>query len=212
MSEHLSLIFLACFISTIGSSTSVPSPGRSLLLIFGVLVQFVLKLINAILLALHRAAIPNALNLVSNALLLFYLLLAPIESINRNFETLAIVYVVTTNLPLLIATLVLFATSLRDSIPSAKSFSLTDARKIVKLGLAFFWLQIMAMIILSTNNFLISIFVSAEEVIPFQTYFKLFSLISTFFSLGMIPLWSSMAEAQAKRITIGSSIPGEACI
>lgn len=168
------------------------------LLIGGVLIQFVLKLINSILLALHKAAIPNALNLMSNALLLVYLILAPINSINKNFATLSVVYVITTNLPLFIATIAIFLTSLRECIPSLKDFNLNDAKRITKIGIAFFWLQVLAMIIFSTNNFLISIFVSAEEVIPFQIYFKLFSLISTFFALGMIPMWSSIADAQAK--------------
>lgn len=168
------------------------------LLLISVLIQFVLKLINSILLALHRSAIPNALNLLSNILLLLYMLIAPVESINKNFASLSIIYIVTTNLPLLIATIIVFSTSLKDYIPSPKYFNISVAKNTTKLGLAFFGIQIMAMAILNTNNILISIFVNASEVVPFQIYIKLFSLVSTFFSIGMIPIWSSITDAQAK--------------
>lgn len=189
--------FTALFHIDTGVLGKATVDGAITLLIIGVLLQFVLKLINTILLALHKSAIPNALSLLSNGLLLLYLFLAPVGSIDRNFSILALVFVATTTVPMVLATIALFATSLRDCIPSMRYFKLREARKIIKVGLAFFWLQLMAMIILSTNNFLISVFVGTEEVIVFQTYFKLFSLISTFFALGMIPLWSSVAEAQA---------------
>jgi O-antigen/teichoic acid export membrane protein len=169
------------------------------LLSVSVLTQFVLKLVNSILLALQKSAIPNALNLLSNILLLVYLLIAPVHSINSNFALLSVIYAAVTNLPVLIATVIIFSTTLKDCKPSIRDFNISDAKKITKLGLAFFWLQIMIMIIGSMNNFLISIFINAGEVVTFQVYYRLFTLVSVFFSVGMIPVWSSITDAQAKK-------------
>ena len=108
------------------------------LLIIGVLVQFVLKLINSVLLALHKSAIPNALSLISNSFMLIYLYLTPVHSINESFSLLAVIFVIATNLPMLIATIAIFSTTLKDCVPSFKEFRMNDAKRIVKIGLAFF--------------------------------------------------------------------------
>jgi O-antigen/teichoic acid export membrane protein len=169
------------------------------ILLVGVLIQFVLRLLNSILLSLHKSAMLSIINLISNLLLLLFMLIMPAQAINYNFLLISIIYSLTTNFPMIIATIIVFNKGLKDCTPSLKEFDLYEAKKIIKLGVIFLWLQIMAVIIANTNNFLISTFIGANEVVTYLIYYKLFSLVSTFFALGLTPIWSSVTDALAKQ-------------
>lgn len=169
------------------------------ILLVGVLIQFVLKLINSILLAIQKSALPSFLNLISNLALLILMYIMPVKSIENNFLVLSYVYILTINVPLLFASIFVFSKDLKNYSPSLNSFDFGLSKGIIKLGVVFLWLQIMAMIINSTNNFLISVFVGAKEVVNYQIYYKLFSLVSTFFMIGLTPVWSSVTDAMAKK-------------
>lgn len=169
------------------------------ILLIGVLFQFVLKLINSILLAMQKAAIPSLLTLTTNILLLIIMYVLPVSTVENNFLIISIIYSVVTNVPLLIATIILFGSSLKELKPSLFKFDFNVAKSTIKLGIAFLWLQLMAMIISNTNNFLISAFIGANEVVEFQIYYRLFSLISTLYMIGIIPIWSSVTEAASTK-------------
>jgi len=55
------------------------------------------------------------------------------------------------------------------------------------------------MIMFSTNEFLISWLIDPKDVVTFQIYNKLFSLVSTFFNLALSPVWSAVTEACVKK-------------
>jgi O-antigen/teichoic acid export membrane protein len=112
--------------------------------------------------------------------------------------TLSIIYVFAMNLPTLIATFIVFATTLRASIPSFKFYSPSIAKKILKLGGMFFWAQIMYLIITMTNEFLITWFSGPGFVVDYQIYNKLFNLIGSLFILSLIPVWSAVTKAVAE--------------
>lgn len=168
------------------------------LLVVSILIQFVLKLISSVLLALHKSAIPNVIVLATNLLLLLFMVIMPVSTINNNFLALSIVYIFATNVPLLVASFLVFSKDLKDCRPSFRFFKVAEAKQITKLGFVFLWLQIMAMIISQTNNFLVGIFVGAADVVPFQIYYKLFSMVSMLFTIAMTPIWSSITDAKAK--------------
>jgi O-antigen/teichoic acid export membrane protein len=168
------------------------------ILLISVLFQFVLKLICSILLAIHKSAIPNLLVLISNSALLIFMLIMPVKSIENNFLSLSIVYIVVTNVPLIVASVIVFSGEMSECAPSFKSFNFAAAKSVIKLGVMFLWLQIMYVIISNTNNFLISAFIGSKEVVIYQVYYKLFSVVSMFFMIGLTPIWSSVADALAK--------------
>ena len=165
----------------------------------GVLVQFVLKLISSILYSMHKAAVPGILSLVSNISILLFMLLLPNRTDGRNFVNISIVYVIATNLPLLAATFFVFSHKLRHCIPSFRCFHFKSTISLVVLGAGFLWLQLMELLINSTNSFLISYLVSVTEVVPFQVYLRLYSLVSMIYIVSITPIWSSVTEAYAKR-------------
>ena len=115
----------------------------------------------------------------------------------RSLRLLALFYTVASNLPMLIATIVIFRTRLRNSIPSIRHYSSAHAGKVMKLGGMFFWLQIVDMIIFNTNEYLITIFVGPEMVVDYQIYNRIFLLISTVFNMALTPIWSIVTQACA---------------
>ena len=125
----------------------------------GVLCFFFLKLIISILYALQKSALPNFLNLLSTVLLLIFLwVYDPTGDVERDFVTISWVQAVTGCLPLLVATIIVFAKDLKECLPSFKYFRWDKATGVLSLGILFLVLQLLYMIITVTNEFFISYF------------------------------------------------------
>ena len=133
----------------------------------GVLCFFFLKLIISILYALPKSALPNFLNLLSTVLLLIFLwVYDPTGDVERDFVTISWVQAVTGCLPLLVATIIVFAKDLKECLPSFKYFRWDKATGVLSLGILFLVL-----------------------------YIKIFSIAGTFVSLALIPVWSAVTKA-----------------
>lgn len=169
-----------------------------ILLFIGTMLQFSLKLITSIYMALQKAAIPSLLQVISNLLLFVYLILVKPSDLKQNFLNIALFYIVSINIPLLFANIIVFSKELRKYKPSISYIKVDHAKKIVRLGIIFLILQFMSLIMFSTNNYLITIFIDPKAVVEYQVYFKLFGLVSIFFTMSIIPLWSAVTDAVAK--------------
>ncbi|QNU03884.1 lipopolysaccharide biosynthesis protein [Peribacillus butanolivorans] len=165
---------------------------------FGIMLQFLLRLIASILYALQKSALPGLLTLFSSILTLLLVLTVDTGNIEENLILLSWINVVAVNLPLLVATLIIFNTKLKSNTPNIKFFNKIYAFRLIKLGGLFLWLQIMYMIISNTNEFLISWLSGPEYVVDYQIYNKLFTLVSTIFSLALTPIWSMVTKAMAE--------------
>ncbi|WP_214709009.1 MULTISPECIES: hypothetical protein [unclassified Exiguobacterium] len=168
------------------------------MLITGILIQFFLKLVSSIFYSLQKSAIPGLLILVSSISMLLFAFFIKNDDLDMKIKLISIAYVFATNIPYLIATLVLFSTKLKTAKPSFKYFESKYALRIIKLGGIFFYLQILTMIMFNTNELLISWLINPAEVVQFQVYNKLFSVVSTFFNLALTPVWSAVTEARVK--------------
>lgn len=165
----------------------------------GIILQFWLKIITSILYALQRTTLSNSLILISNLFLFLYLTIGKSGDLKEDLFRLSIVHVLAMNIPIVIATVVVFAAILRNSIPSMKYYVSSYAKNIIKLGGSFFIIQINLMIINSFNQLLITLFYNAESVVDYQIYFKLFYLFTTFFTLITQPVWSAITKAYAEK-------------
>lgn len=161
----------------------------------GVMLQFLFKLVTSILYALQKAAIPNLLALITSVSQLIIVLIAPNFDSDTNLKMLSIVYVLCVNVPLVIATVLVFRTSLKYCEPSIRDFSKVMALNIMKLGGAFFWVQIMFMVISNTNEFFISKLFGPSYVVEYQIYNRLFTLVGQLFALALTPMWSAITKA-----------------
>lgn len=169
------------------------------ILLVGILMQFLFKLIYSIFYALQKSSLPNFLSLVSSILLLLFVTYSKSGNIENNIINLSKANVYLNNIPLLLATILAFSTKLKKCRPNLKHVNIGYSFNIMKLGWIFFWLQLMSLLLTSTNELLISWLSGTENVVIFQIYNKLFSLISTIFALALTPIWSAVTKAYTKK-------------
>ena len=171
----------------------------SVVIVFiGVMLQFWLKLINSVLYAVQKSSINNFLVLCTNLLILLYVKFAPSSSNDNNVIAMAIVHAVAVLIPLIIATIVIFHKQLCYERPSIAYISKTHIARVLSLGGLFFVFFIAYMLIMSTNEYLITMTTSNSDVIDYQAYYKLFSLGGTIFALTLTPIWSVITKAQTE--------------
>lgn len=165
----------------------------------GIILQFFLRLIISILYALQKPAIANLITLISNSLILVFASLFRLESIEKSMVILSIMQAVTVNLPLLIATIWVFASWLKEEKPNLHYYISDMAKNILSLGYQFFWIQLALLVINSTNDFLIAHLFGPNYVVEYQIYDKIFILLSSGFSLITVPIWSAITKASVEQ-------------
>lgn len=165
----------------------------------GIMLQMVLKIITSILYAYQKSAVVNVLGLASNVLIYLFLLVTPSKDIAANLITMSVVNVIAANLPYVICTVAVFATFLKDAVPSIKAFSSKYIKDIFNVGLTLLWLQIVFMVVSSVNEFLITSFCGPEYVVEYQAYYKIFKTAAMIVSLALTPIWSAVTRAQAQK-------------
>lgn len=162
----------------------------------GIMLQFFFRLISSILYALQMSAMNSVLNLSTSILILGYLMLYhPSSSEGENLILVAIVHALAVIIPLIMVTVILFCTKLKEARPSVKWFDKKCARQVFSLGVVFFVVQIEYMIIMNTNEFLITQFSGSEYVVEYQIYYKLFTLPGILINLALSPIWSMITKA-----------------
>lgn len=174
----------------------------SVLIVFsGIILQFFLKLITSILYALQKTALASLLTLTSSITLLLYLLIARgrIADNNTAMIALSVAQIVTVNLPLLIATIVVFAFVLKDVRPNRKFYRKDCAKEVTSLGMEFFAIQICLLVISSTNEILITRLYAPNYVTEYTYYNKWFHMVSMLFTLLVQPMWSSVSKSYEQK-------------
>ena len=165
----------------------------------GVVLQFFLRLVLSILYAMQKPAIANLIALISHSLILVFVYLFRVESVEKSLIILSIMQAVTVNLPLIAATIWVFCKLLRDAKPGIKYYIPKLAKEILSLGYQFFWIQLALLVINSTNDFLIANLFGPNYVVEYQVYDKVFILISSGFSLITVPVWSAVTKAMVEK-------------
>jgi O-antigen/teichoic acid export membrane protein len=91
-----------------------------------------------------------------------------------------------------------FATRFKMYMPKWSNFKKELIRPVLGLGLQFIIVQLMWMLITTTDSYWIAYWISPEEVVPFSVSFKFFSILNIGFVLIMNPYWSSYTQAYTR--------------
>lgn len=165
----------------------------------GIMMQFFLRLINSVLYAIQHSAIINGQALIISILQLLFVLLVPSESPEKGLITLSYAYIAIISLPPLCVTIVLFVGKLKSIKPSFKLFRKDSLKSVMSVGGIIFVCQILYMIIINTNNYFISHYTNTENVVEYEIFNRLFSLVGTVTTLIMAPLWSMITKALSEK-------------
>jgi O-antigen/teichoic acid export membrane protein len=156
--------------------------------------QLVVKLITTIYTADQHHSMQGKINFFTQAgsLLLIWIMTKTSES------SLLVFGVIFSAIPVVILLWFnLFAFNKRyiDFKPSIKLWKKEYLKDIFGLGLKFFVIQISAIILFSTDNFIIAHNINLSEVVNYNLTYKIFSISSMILSLITTPYWSSITDA-----------------
>lgn len=160
----------------------------------GVIVRFFSVIISQILYALQKSILPNAMILISNIIILMFLLLYK-ENREDNIIILAYVNSIANNIPALIVTVWIFKTTLRGLWPRFSAFSIKVVKEVLGTGGILFYIQIIFMVLFNVKEIYISWFVGTAEVVEYQIYYKLIGVIGGLYALALNPVWSAVTKA-----------------
>lgn len=170
------------------------------ILLIGVGINFILKIINNIVYAIQKAAINNLITLISSIIPLLYIFSSNGGNEEQNLIRLSLVHALAINLPLIVVTIILFCCkALKAYKPAFKLFQAKTAIEIMNLGGQFFFAQIFFLILMSTNETLISRLYTSEFVVGYTIYNRISTLIGSIFMLTLTPLWSKITKDLAEK-------------
>lgn len=169
------------------------------ILTVGICVRFFSVLVSNILYALQKATLPGIINLMSNVLILLYLLLAKPTGNESDIITLSYVNALANNIPAMLATVWVFAFVLKGMWPRIRSVKRMEINEVMGIGWAMFYLQIVIMILFNVKEIYITWFVNSAAVVEYQVYYKLIGMIGGLYSLALTPVWSAVTKALVEK-------------
>ena len=168
------------------------------IVLVGIVLQFILKVINSILLAIQMTFISNSIGFISNLIILIAVIFFKTADDGSNLIALSYVYLLASNVPLIVITIIMFSTSMKKSRPSLKLVDKNMGISIMKFGMGFFILQILSLALFNMKEFIITWTTGPGNVVEFQVYNRIFNFISSIAWIALIPIWSAVTEAYTK--------------
>lgn len=157
-------------------------------------IRLILNLIISILTADQRIGLSRIFNFLSNAVA-FILLIFLKLFVSSSFIDFCLVMIAPQVLVLIIMNTYLFKSRYRNIRPVFSKIRLRMGKDLMGLGFKFFIIQIAALMILSTDNIIISKVLSPGAVTPYNIAFKYMMIGSSVFVIILQPAWSAFTEA-----------------
>jgi O-antigen/teichoic acid export membrane protein len=162
------------------------------------LLRFIFRLIAIIITADQRPAISNTFDPISNIVALLVILVL-MKTTPPSLINLGLVLGFTPVLVLILATAYFFNKDYKAYRPIFSLINMKYFKDLAGLGFQFFIIQITVVIIMSTNNLIITQVVGPEAVTAYSVAYKYFGLISMLFVIITNTYWSAFTEAFIKK-------------
>lgn len=188
------------WINVFNTPTSDAEEIRNLVIVVFVAfcIQFFLGLINSILFACQLPALQSLLIFISQMLTFLALIIQVyIFNVSSVFQ-IGAVNCLMPPIVLFVGSIILFLTKLRDISPSFKLIELKSVSGVLSLGIKFFVLQIVTIILFQANNIIITRVVGPEAVVEYNMAFKYISILTLVFNIIITPIWSATTDAYVK--------------
>lgn len=158
------------------------------------LVKYIFRSVSYLLLSTHRARFNMLLILFENVLALLWVLIC------FKFNELEFIYFILGYITSQLIAVIIFSYfvfRLTDlNLPKFKHINVLISKKIIKKGLNYFVLQLVALLLFGSLPYLISLFFKPLQVVEFGITWRLFSAIVSFIMIAIGPLWSLFKEAK----------------
>ena len=161
-------------------------------------IQFVVQTITVILTALQQTSKSSIIAFIGQlGILVAIFILKKFVPAN-----LMILVITLTGIPILVfilSSIVLFTGKLKQLAPKIKNVDFKYAKTLFNVGGVFFIIQIGALVLFQTDNFIIIKILGPKFVTTFNVSYKLFSSIVMVFYIVVTPYWSAFTDAYAKK-------------
>lgn len=160
--------------------------------------QFVLNLLNSILLALQQPALSSLISTIGQISSFLFVLLC-VKAFNiTSLLILGSIVSISPVLVLIIASVILFRSSCRKISPSIAYYDHDLIKDIIKLGLNFFIIQIMTIVLYQSNNLVITHIIGNEGVVEYNVAYKYVQILHLLYMIIVTPMWSATTQAYIK--------------
>lgn len=164
-----------------------------------VMIRFTLTFVSSIFYSMQKSAINSFLSLFVQVLQFVFVLFFHFENIENSLVYLSVSYIFITNLPVIIAGVYVFIKPLKQCRPNINFINKNRVKDIIGIGGIFFVCQIAYMLIVNTNEFLVTKLYGASYTTEYSFYYKVTSIVAMMVSLGMTPIWSVVTKALAEK-------------
>ena len=162
-------------------------------------IQFLFGLINSILFAYQMPAFQSLFTFVAQFVALIALVIQVYVFDVTSVLQIGAVNSIIPPLVLFLGSIGLFRTKLKDIAPSFKLFEFKSVGSILSLGLKFFVLQMITIVLFQANSIIIARVVSPEAVVEYNLAFKYVSLLTMIFTIVITPVWSATTDAYVRK-------------
>ena len=160
------------------------------IIFISIILDFFFKIVDSVSYSLQNSYIPKLRVLVKNLFFIvsfFFLITA--EVTDEKLLNLSLIYLYTSLFVNLSFFIIIFFK--KKLLPSFNQISFKEFKPIGNMGLKFLIIQLSAIIIFSTDNFIIINYIGSEEVTQYNIIFKIFSITIIAQSFLNVPLWSA---------------------
>ena len=169
-------------------SDAMEISGLAMVVFIAFCAQFLLGLIVSILYAYQMPAITSLISFGSQVVTFLALIVQIyIFNVSSVFQIGAVNCLVPP-LFLLVATIILFSTKLKEVAPTFKLIDFKSVAGILSLGVKFFILQIITIVLFQANSIIITRVVGPEAVVEYNLAFRYISVLTMFFNIAITPV------------------------
>jgi O-antigen/teichoic acid export membrane protein len=157
-------------------------------------INLVLKMISTVYYADQKASTPGLMNMIGQIIIFFSIYIA-MQSTNSSLILYGSIVIGAQMLIFILASIIAFSGKYASIKPNIKAFKKEHIKDILSLGGKFFLIQIAAIMIYSTDNFVINYFLGGEQVTIYNIAFKYFMIVTMMMSIILEPYWSAFTNA-----------------
>lgn len=161
-------------------------------------INFLFGLINSILFAYQMPAFQSVFTFAGQLLALLALIIQVYVFDVHSIFLIGSVNCIIPPIVILLGSIWLFGGKMKDIAPSFALINLKTVNDILSLGLKFFVLQIITIVLFQANNIIITKAVNPESVVVYNMAFKYISVITMVFTIVLTPIWSATTDAYAR--------------
>lgn len=156
--------------------------------------QFVVNILSTVLISDQKPSIAGSLGTLSSALYLLLLILLKLFT-EGSLLLLTLACNGTSAVVYILASLYFYKKKYPAIAPDIKSVDFSHFRELATLGVKFFFIQISAIIMFSTDNMIITQLFTPADVAPYSVALKYMSIPLMLFSIITWPLWAAYSDA-----------------